>query len=123
MEGKEVDEPKPEGLKKNRIAFVFTSNPMRRAQLLSRLKMEKKAVVSLPAPSRLPKDVKVKELLAFFGLSLPEALNRVANKYCGSLSLDDQARLVLEIIRPLPAEYVIFNDFLVGLSEDFKTEL
>jgi hypothetical protein len=115
-----VKEPMPDEIKKNKITLVLTVNPWRLRHLLLILKTENFAFVSVPAPASLPGGVKVNNLFAFFNLPVPEILEPVAGKYCDSLQLDKKALVILEIIKHLPADFLIFNDFLVGLSEEFK---
>lgn len=115
-----VKGPKPEEIKKNRIILVVTPNPWRRWQLMLRLKTEKAAFLPVPGPDCLPGDLKVKTILSFFSLSVPAELEPVTNKRCDQLSLDIKALVILEIIKAVPADVLIFDDFLMGLSDELK---
>jgi ABC-type transport system involved in multi-copper enzyme maturation permease subunit len=78
------------------------------------------AFAAIPKPIDLPGEIKVKDLLGLFDLAVPEKLHEKAGKYIYSLELDDNARVLLEIIRSLENKpgILIFDNFLSDLSDD-----
>jgi hypothetical protein len=115
-----VKKPTLEELKKNKITLVLTENPFRLRQLLLRLKIEKASYLFVPKPTDLLGGVKVNILFSFFSLPLPGILNADANQYCDSLESDKKALVLIEIIKQFQTDFLIFNDFLAGLSDPFK---
>jgi len=120
-ENDHVKDPKPKDIRKNKITLVVTPNPWRRWQLLLTLKTDKAAFLPVPGPDCLPGDLTAAMILSLFSLPVPDELQPVAAKYCYRLSMDHKALIILEIIKTVPADVLIFDDFLVvGISEEFR---
>lgn len=105
-------------LKKNKTNVVFTSDKGLLPQLIAKLRVQNISFLSVPGPDKMPADTKVKNLFSFFGLPVPEALQEIAGKYVYALEPDAKGRVLVEIIRSLKADVIIFNNFLAGLSDD-----
>lgn len=107
-------------IKNGKVTIAYTSNPWRLYQLISKIKAIKIKFALVPSPADLPGDCKVKSLFTFFNLHVPEKLIQMEDKYYESLTLNLKALVIMEIIKSLQVEILIFNGFLVGLSEQFK---
>ena len=105
-------------LKRNRTNIIFTSDKGLLFQFISELRLQKIAFASVPAPSNLPGDVKVKNLYSFLGLTVPEGLRGISGQYVYNLETDDKGLVLSEIVRSLKLEVIIFDNFLNGLSDD-----
>jgi hypothetical protein len=113
-------EIKENEIKKNLTNVVITADRGPYPKLLVRLRSQNTAFAAIPKPIDLPGELKVKDLLGFFDLAVPEKLQEKAGKYIYSLELDDKARVLLEIIRSLENKpgILIFDNFLSDLSDD-----
>ena len=111
---------KADRIKKKIINVVLTAARGPYLKLLVELRSQNTAYVSIPKPVHLPGEVKVKDLLSLLGLAVPEKLQKKANKYIYSLELDDNARVLLEVIRSLADKDVIivFDNFVSDLPDD-----
>jgi ABC-type transport system involved in multi-copper enzyme maturation permease subunit len=108
----------PDELKKDKTNVIFTSDKGILPHLIAKLKFQNIPFVSIPGPSSLPGDTKVKNLLYFFSIPVPETLKEISGEYIYTLELHDKLRAFAEIIRALKADVLIFNNFLSGLSDD-----
>jgi hypothetical protein len=111
---------KADRIKKKIINVVLTADRGPYPKLLVELRSQNTAYVAIPKPVHLPGEVKVKDLLGLFGLAVPEKLQKKAGKYIYSLEVDDNGRILLEIIRSLAdkAVIIIFDNILSDLSDD-----
>lgn len=99
---------------------VVTFTPALLQGLLDTLKQRRINYVLVLNPGSLPRDVKIKNLLAFFGAPLPHNLQAFAGKYGHDLSTDLKALVILEILKSFKgADFLIFDNFLAGLSDRF----
>ena len=119
IDKKEIDELMPDEFKKDRITCILTFSDSLLFCFLETLRKQGSRFVFVPAPEQLPGDVKVQKLFDFFGLPVPEKLQPFAAKYVSCLKKDYKALIIMEVSRLDSAEFYIFNDFLVGLSENF----
>jgi ABC-type uncharacterized transport system ATPase subunit len=71
-----------------------------------------------PGASSLPGDTTVKNLLSFFSLPVPEALQEIGGKYVYTLEIGEKVRVLIEIIKSLKADVLIFDNFLAGVSDE-----
>jgi hypothetical protein len=108
----------PHELKKNKTNIMFTSDKGLLPQLIKKLRAQNIPFLSIPGPANLPGDTKVKNLFSLLGLAVPKALQEVAGKYVYALAPDDKGRVLVEIIRSLKTDVIIFDNFLAGLSDD-----
>jgi hypothetical protein len=115
---------KADRIKKKIINVVLTADRGPYPKLMVELRSQNTAYVAIPKPVHLPGEVKVKDLLGLFGLAIPENLQKKADKYIYSLEVDDNARVLLEVIRSLVGQPVIimFDNFLSDLSDDCINE-
>jgi hypothetical protein len=106
--------------KKNQTNVVITSDRSLYPKLLVKLRSQKVAFVSIPGPTQLPGEFKVKDLLGLFGMAVPEKLQKKAGKYVYTLEPDDKARVLIEITRSLENNtgIFIFDNFVSELSDD-----
>ncbi|MCP4155448.1 MAG: hypothetical protein GY757_47430, partial [bacterium] len=116
----ETEDLKQDEFKKNKITSVVTFNPVLLTHFLELLRKHENRYIFVPGLDCLPGDVRVKNLFSFFGAPVPERLQAMAGRYVSGLPKDYKALAVLEIIRRFEdTEFFIFNDFLIGLSEEF----
>lgn len=116
-EGKELT---PGEFKHDTVTIVMTSDKRRLSQLVSHLREQKTGFVSVPDPDTLPGDVRIKDILEFFGLPVPEKIQPIASQYGIMLGREYKAWVLLEITRSLLATgFLIFDNFLTGLPDQF----
>ncbi len=108
----------PDELKKSKTNVIFTSDKGLLPQLVTKLRSQNIPFLLFPGPANLPGDTTVRNLLSFFGLPVPEALQEIGSKYVYTLEPDDKVRVLTEIIKSHKADVLIFNNFLAGLSDD-----
>jgi hypothetical protein len=108
----------PDELTKNQTNIIFTSDKGLLSQLIAKLRFQNIPFLSIPTPVSLPGDAKVKNLFYFFGLAVPETLQKIAGKYVYTLEPDQKGKVLAEITRSLKADVIIFNNFLAGLSDE-----
>jgi len=108
----------PDELKKSKTNVIFTSDKGLLPQLITKLRAQNIPFLLFPNPASLPGDITVKKLLSFFGLPVPEALQEIGGKYVYTLEMGEKVRVIIEIIKSLKADVLIFDNFLAGVSDD-----
>jgi len=108
----------PEELTKKQTNVILTSDKGLLPQLIAKLRLQNISFLSIPGPASLPGDTKVKNLFYFFGLAVPEELQKIAGKYVYTLEPDQKGKVLAEITRSLKADIIIFDNFLAGLSDE-----
>jgi ABC-type Na+ transport system ATPase subunit NatA len=108
----------PDELTKNQTNIIFTSDKGLLPQLIAKLRLQNISFLSIFGPASLPGDTKVKNLFYFFGLTVPEALQKIAGKYVYTLEPNQKGKVLSEITRSLKADVIIFDNFLAGLSDE-----
>lgn len=105
--------------KKNLTTVVITQNDYRYSNFIARLELRSVRFLEVPGWNTLQGDVKVEWIFRLYGLPVPELLQSVSRKSCQELIPDKLAMVISEIIRSLDAELYAFNNFLIGLSDQF----
>jgi len=108
----------PDELKKSKTNVIFTSDKGLLPQLITKLRSQNIPFLSFPGPASLPGDTTVKNLLSFFSLPMPEALQEIGDKYVYTLEIGEKVRVLIEIVKSLKADVLIFDNFLAGVSDD-----
>jgi len=108
----------PDELKKSKTNVIFTSDKGLLPQLITKLRSQNISFLLFPGPASLPGDIMVKNLLSFFGLSVPEALQEISVRYVYTLEKGEKVRVLIEIVKSLKADVLIFDNFLAGASDE-----
>lgn len=107
-------------LKANRTTILMTSNPVIYQGLLSILRFQKINFLAVPSPGSIPGDINIRSLFSFFSLGVPEKLQKLSGSYLQKLNPDQKAFAIIEIVKSKKADVIIFQDFVVGLSDSFQ---
>ncbi|MCP4148048.1 MAG: hypothetical protein GY757_09900 [bacterium] len=99
------------------IINIITSDENILRRFLLRCAFEGVPCSFVPSLETLPNKVKIKDILQLFAIH-PSALDGIKDTHCGSLSDDKKSQIILEIIKALPAEPLILQDYTSRLSDD-----
>lgn len=108
----------PDELKKSKTNVIFTSDKGLLPQLITKLRSQNISFLLFPGAASLPGDTTVRNLLSFFSLPMPEALQEIGDKYVYTLKIGEKVRVLIEIIKSLKADVLIFDNFLAGVSDE-----
>jgi len=114
---------KPEStfnLRKNVRVVIFNPSPDRISHLIS-VFQKKARVARVPNWPYLMSGIKVKWLFALFKIDIPAEgpAHELAEHYTQHLDEDAKASIIVELLRPVTTEIIVFNNFLNDLTDEF----
>ncbi len=74
--------------------------------------------VEVPCTKSLPENLRIIDFFGFYGTPVPAVLEEKKERRCGSLDNDEKAEIILEIIKAMNTDIVVFNNFTTNLSGD-----
>jgi ABC-type transport system involved in multi-copper enzyme maturation permease subunit len=104
---------------KSKVTVILSNNQNLLSQLLVQLKYQKSNYVIVPSPETLPSDLRVRSIFSFFNFSIPDNVLPIAGKCSYALNREYKALVVLELIKQFNRDFIVFNNFLADLSDDF----
>lgn len=103
----------------NKTTVVITIDHIRCTNFLAQLRLKGNRFLEVPGWDSLQGKIKVKWFFQRYNLSIPERLQPMAGKYLQDLNPDQKAMIITEITRTHDVDTYIFNNFLLGLSDQF----